>query len=179
MASISVTPSARAASTICSNSIRAPDLDLAEARRAGSVAGAHHLFGLALAAVGNSPQSPVLATGDGVARIPEFGRDAAVAGVLEHADALAVTDLPADFATELEVVTLVVDGPAFVGLHVDAVRRVEDLVERLVAREQADVGHADEREAAPAIGAHAAVGAHFVDCGGGFARGHQAGEEAF
>src|SRR4051812_46566133 len=100
MASISVTPSARAASTICSNSIRAPDLDLAEARWAGSVTGAHHLFGLAFAAVGNAPEGPVLAAGDGVAGIPEFGGDAAVAGVLEHANALTVTDLPADFAAE-------------------------------------------------------------------------------
>ena len=60
-------------------------------------------------------------SGDGGAGVPEFRGDAAVAGILQHADALAVADLPADFAAELEVVALVVDGPAPVGLHVDGV----------------------------------------------------------
>ena len=44
-----------------SSGIRAPDFDLAEARGAGAVAGAHHLLGLALAAVGHAPQRPMLA----------------------------------------------------------------------------------------------------------------------
>src|SRR5579864_5998347 len=116
MPSTSVTPSARAASTtwlkISSACIRAPDFDFAEARGAGAVAGAHDLFGLAFAAVRNAPEGPVLRSGDGGARVPEFGSDAAVAGILEHADALAVADFPADFAAELELVALIVDGPA-------------------------------------------------------------------
>ncbi len=98
--------------------------------------------------------------GDGRAGVPELRGDAAVAGVLQHAHALAVADLPADLAAELEVVALVVDGPAPVGLHVDARGpSAEDFVERLRARLEAHVGHADQRQARPAVGAHAAVGA--------------------
>src|SRR5258708_2980771 len=85
MTSISVTPWERAAASTCSNSIRAPDFDLAEARGAGAVAGAHHLLGLALAAVGDAPEGPMLAVRDPVARIPEFSGDAALTAVLEHA----------------------------------------------------------------------------------------------
>src|ERR1019366_4353530 len=87
-ASISVTPSARAASTTCpkmastSPCIGAPNPDLAKPRRAGAMAGAHHLLGLPFAAIGHSPQRPVTDPGDGRASVPELGRDAAVAGVL-------------------------------------------------------------------------------------------------
>src|SRR5271157_1889117 len=93
--------------------ISAPDLDLAEARRAGPVTRAHHLLRLSFAAVGHAPKRPVLPPGNRLAGIPELGRDAAVARVLQHADALAVPDLPRDLAAELKVIALVVDGPAF------------------------------------------------------------------
>src|SRR5690348_153138 len=87
------TPWARAASSAISkrraNSlrIRAPDFDVAEARGTGAVAGAHHLFGLAFAAVRDAPECPMLASGDGGAGVPELGGNAAVARVFEHADA--------------------------------------------------------------------------------------------
>src|SRR5437773_2634613 len=99
IASISLTPCARAASRTCwnrSSAIRAPNLDLAESRGRRAVAGAHHLLRLAFPAVGHAPQGPVAAIRDGHARVPEFGRDAAVAGVLQHAHAPAVVDLPRD-----------------------------------------------------------------------------------
>src|SRR4051794_27561092 len=98
--SSSVTPCARAASSAISNSrpnslrIRAPDLDVAEPRGTRAVAGAHHLLGLALTAVRHAPQRPMLASRDRHARIPELGRYAAVAGILQHADALAAANLP-------------------------------------------------------------------------------------
>src|SRR5215471_9083758 len=85
ISSRSATPCARAAARAISKKrsnslrIRAPDLDLAETRGARSVAGAHHLLGLSLAAVGNAPESPVLAAGDGRAGVPELRGDAAVA----------------------------------------------------------------------------------------------------
>ena len=116
--------------------------------------------------------------GDSRAGIPELRGDAAVARVLEHADALAVANLPADFAAELEVVALVVDGPTAVGLHVDGVVRVEDLIERLAARLQAHIGHADHWQARPAVRAHASVGAVLPHGCSRFARGHIAREAA-
>src|SRR5262245_1252440 len=176
MTSTSDTPPARAACITCSKiacgstRIGAPYLDLAEARRACAVSGAHYLFGLSLAAVGHAPQRPVLAPGDGGARVPEFGGDTAVTRVLQHADAFAAANLPTDFAAELEVVPLVVNRPAPVGLHVDAVG-IENLFEGLLAGLEADVGHADERNPCPAIGAHAAVGVRVAHDGRGLARG--------
>src|SRR5579862_609046 len=188
VASASATPRARAAVTTRSKmawqraasiGIRASDLDAAETRGAGPVARAHHLLRLPLAAVGRTPQCPMLGTGDGCARIPEFRGDPAVAGILEHADALAAADLPADLAAELEVVALVVDRPAAVSFHVDPmVGAAEDFVERLPAGSQAHIGHADQRQARPAVGAHSAVRARRTYRRGGFARGHVAGEQA-
>src|SRR5580692_4610325 len=96
MASTSVMPRARAASKTWpkiawqrarSIGIGASDLDATEARGAGAVAGAHDLLGLSLAAVGRAPQHPVFRSGDGRAGVPELRRDAAVAGILQHADA--------------------------------------------------------------------------------------------
>ena len=54
----------------------------------------------------------------------------------------------------------------------------EHFVERLLAGQQADVGHADERQPRPTVGAHGAVGARGADGRGGFARGHIADELA-
>src|ERR1700734_3416466 len=123
-----------------STGIRGSHLDVVEARGAGAVAGADHLLGLSLAAIWNAPQHPMIAIGDGGAGIPKLGGDAAVSGVLQHAYAFAVFDLPADFATELEVVALVVDGPTAIGLHVNGMADArEHLVERLFARQQTDV----------------------------------------
>src|ERR1700682_5465837 len=116
MASMSGTPWARAASATLpktasqsafpsgSSGVGAPDADFSEARRASTVAGAHHLLGLPFAAVGYAPQGPMVAPGDGRAGIPELRRNAAIAGVLQHAHALAAADLPADFTAELKVV---------------------------------------------------------------------------
>src|SRR5262245_12283530 len=99
----------------------------------------------------------MLPAGDGGAGIPELGGDAAVARVLQHAAALAIAHFPADLAAELEVVALVVDRPAAVGLHIYAVGRIENLFQRLPAGLEAHVGHPDERKARPPVGAHASV----------------------
>ena len=134
--------------------------NVAEARRRGAVAGAHGLHGLALAAIGRAPERPVVARADGVATIPELRGDAAVAGILEHAAFLAALDLPADLGGELKMVAAIVDGPGAVGLHQDAVVGVGDqVVVAPGAGQQADVGHADDRQAVPAFGAHGAAGA--------------------
>src|SRR5579883_1748702 len=181
IASTSCTPCERAALATCSKTsvarrpssgIGAPDADSAKTRGAGAVPGPHHLLRLSFAAVRNSPQRPVLASGNGGARIPEFRRDSAVARILQHADAFAAADLPADLAPELEVVPFVVDGPAAVRLHVDGMIGIEHFFERLPPRLEADVGHANQRNPRPSIRAHAAVGTRVAHLGGGFARGH-------
>src|SRR5437588_10869396 len=105
--------------------IRAPDFNLAETRRAGAVARAHHLLGRPLAAIRDAPQRPMFGAGDGDAGVPELGRNAAVTRVLEHARAPAVPNLPGDLAAELKVIALVVDRPAAIRLHVNAVA-IED-----------------------------------------------------
>src|ERR1700683_4099733 len=73
-----------------SGGIRGSHFDVVEARGAGDMAGADHLFGRSLAAIGNTPQHPMIAIGDGGAGIPKLRGDTAVGGVLEHASALAV-----------------------------------------------------------------------------------------
>ena len=82
---------------------------------------AHDLLRLPLAAIWRTPQGPLIARADGVERVPEFGCDTRIRRILYHSDAFAVFDFPSDFATELKVVTLVVDRPRTIGLHQDCV----------------------------------------------------------
>src|SRR5580700_9368288 len=159
--------------------ISGSDLDVVETRRAGPMTGTDHLLRLALPAVRHTPQHPMVAIGDGRAGIPELSGDAAVSGVLQHARALAVANLPRDLAAELEVVALVIDRPAAVGLHINgAAHAAQYFFQRLFARKQTDVGHADERQTGPSGGAHGAVGTRLSDGCRGFARGHVTNELA-
>src|SRR5262249_31099107 len=79
-----------------------------------------------------------------------------IGAVLQHSSALAILDLPADLSSELEVVPFVVDGPGTVRLHVNTLVGIGDELfegERLVSRKQADIGHANDRQAIPVLGA--------------------------
>src|SRR5262245_49644486 len=155
-----------------SAAIADPDLHVAEARGRGAVPGGHDLHGFALAAVRQAPEHPAPGAAHGVARSPELGGRAAVGRVLDEAPALAVHDLPSVLGAELEVETPVVDAPRAVGVHENAVlRRRDDLFEIVVARKQAHVGHADEWEMTPPLGAHRAVAGAFADDRRGLARG--------
>ena len=79
---------------------------------------------------------------------------AAVVRVLHHALELAVLDQLAPFAAELELVARIVDGPRAVGAHQHAVLDAADqLLQRLIARLDVEVGHAVDRRAVPAAGA--------------------------
>src|SRR5919198_5568659 len=134
------------------------DLDAPEARRGGAVPDACGLHGLALAAVRRPPQHPFLAARDRVARSPELGRDAGVVRIAVQLRALAVLDPPGHLAPELEVHTLVVDGPRLVREHEHPVLRVgDDLVQRPVPRFDRDVRHPDERKVLPSVGSHRGV----------------------
>src|SRR5579871_1357448 len=117
--------------------------------------------------------------GDGFARIPKLRCNAAVSRILQQTHALAISNFPSDLASELEVVTLVVDGPAPVGLHVNRMAdSAQNLIERLRAGFQAHVRHAYERLTGPSGGAHRTVRARGADSGGRFARGHVSDELA-
>src|SRR4029077_13977999 len=143
------------------------------------MARAHGLHGLALSAVGRAPQCPIVTRADRVAAIPEFRGDAAVAGILDHACFFAVLDFPADFGGELEMVAPVVDGPRPICLHEDGVVSVGDQVPVVpLAWVEADIGHADDRKAIPAFGAHGAAGARLANRGSSLAIAQVASEEA-
>src|SRR5205814_3687859 len=102
-------PYARAASTIflhCFSVIISvlltgvshADLNVTEASRCCAVTGPHGLRGLSFSTVRKTPDNVVLAAADGVAGVPEVWSYATVAGVLQHAHALAVLYLPGDFS---------------------------------------------------------------------------------
>src|SRR5947207_1401294 len=143
--------------------ICATDLDVAKTHRARAVTGPHHLLGLALSTIRRPPQRPVLRAGDGRAGIPELRGDAAIARILQHADALAVAYLPSDFATELKVIPLVINRPALVGFHVDPAVGAKYFIESLLARFQAHVRHPDQRNPRPTVRPHGAVRAGLPD----------------
>src|SRR5436309_3513194 len=103
-----------------SSSMRYSDLDAAKTRGTRAVSSAHHLLWLALAAIRSAPQCPVIPIRDHVAGVPKLSRDAAVTRILQQPGPFATDDLPCHFTTKLEVVTLIVDRPALVRLHVDA-----------------------------------------------------------
>src|SRR5258708_26634362 len=88
----------------------------------------HGLHGLAFSAIGRAPKRPVAKFADRVARIPELGGDAAVAGILQHANFFSAFDFPADFSGKLKLVAAVVDGPGAICLPKDAVVSVGDEV---------------------------------------------------
>src|SRR5215469_17550395 len=144
----------RATNSVSGTLKGAPDLHTAKPRRCRTVSCAHHLLGLALAAIWRSPQCPLICGTDGIHRIPELGRDSRVRGILYHPHSLAALDLPANFASELKIVALVIDRPRTVGLHQNAIigRRDELLqVQRSFSRKYADVRHADHGQPIPAF----------------------------
>ena len=122
---------------------------------------ADDLLRLSFAAVGSSPQRPFVARANGIHGIPELGRDPGIRRVLQHADALAVSDLPPDFAAKLEVVALVVNRPRLIRLQIDGVVGAGNQLferQRLLARQNADVRHPDNGQPVPALGAQRSTG---------------------
>src|ERR1700733_4579456 len=133
----------------------------------------HHLLRLAFAAIWRAPEGPPIAGTDGVQRIPELGGDAGIRWILQHSHSLAVLDLPADFASELKIISTIIDGPGAIRLHQDAmIGGCDQLLQakRLLAWKQADVGHSNHRQTIPAFGAQRSTGAILADGVRGFAR---------
>ena len=120
--------------------------------------GVGNLGGLTFAAVGRAPHHPVIRVADCITAIPKLRGDAGVGAIAQHASHLAVLDLVADLGAELEVVALIVDRPRAVGFHVNAILGIGDQVVKFPRTGlQADVDHADDRDAVPAGGAHAGI----------------------
>src|SRR5258707_9860937 len=93
------------------------DLYVPEPRRCSPVSRAHHLLRLTFATVGRAPESPLVTRTDRVERIPKFRRDPRVRWILQHADTLAVLDLPTHLAAELKIVAPIINRPPAVGRH--------------------------------------------------------------
>src|ERR1700723_1055782 len=155
------------------------DLYISKARRRCAVTGAHGLLRLALAAIRRAPKGPKFARTNRVAAIPEFGGDAAIAGILDHAAFFAAFDFPADFCGELKLVAAIVDGPGAIRFHQNRVVGIGDQIVILPrAWLQAHIGHANDWQAVPAFGAHGAAGAFFADFRGALAITEISGEKA-
>src|SRR5712691_460306 len=137
------------------------------------MASSHDLLRLAFAAIRGAPERPLIVGTDRIERIPELCRDSGIRRILHHADTLAMLDLPTDLAAELKIVAPVVNRPGAVGLHENAVIGGSDQLlegERLLAGQQADVGHANHGQAVPAFGAQRSAGTIFADGMRGLAR---------
>ena len=68
---------------------------------------------------------------DGIARGPEPGGNVGIGSVFIHLTQFAVFDLISQLRAELEIEAFIVDAPAFVGNHVDAIVGIGDqIVER-------------------------------------------------
>ena len=152
--------------------------DAAETGRSHSVADVDGLPGFALAAVRGAQQPPLGVAADRVAAAPERRGHARIGALPQHPAQHPILDLPPDLGSEVEVQAPVVDAPALVGAHQDAVGGVGDeFVERALPRLQVDVRHADEGDAVPSGGAHGPAGL-LLEKGAGLSGGEEAGQPA-
>ena len=63
-----------------------------------------------------------------------------------------------EFDAKLEVQTSIIDTPAFIDAHIDAIIGIgNQVIELPCSRFQAHIGHANHWQAIPAIGTHTAV----------------------
>src|SRR5688500_20216323 len=104
--------------------------------------GVTDLPGLSLAAVRSAPEGPLRLVAKHVQALPELRADAGVGRILDHPSALAILDLPADLATELEIQALVVDRPRAVSVNQDVDLGGRDhLLEAASAGQEIDASH--------------------------------------
>src|SRR5580704_16059729 len=133
----------------------------------------HDLLGLAFAAMRGAPHYPLVPGTDCVHGVPKFRRDSRVGGVFQHSDALAVLDLPSQFAAELKVVALVIDRPRLVGFHVNAVNGIGNELlasQRLLTGKNTDVGHPNDWQPVPAFSPQGSAGSIHADSVRSFTR---------
>ena len=133
----------------------------------------HRLHRLTFSAIRRAPQSPIIARANRVTAIPKFRSDAAITGMLNHSALFAALNFPADFGGKLEMVAAVVDGTGAICFHVNRIVRIRqsDTFIFPFAGMNADVGHANNRQAIPAFRSHRAAAAIQSNARGGFAIG--------
>src|SRR5471032_661292 len=137
-----------------SSGISPKHINIAEHAGRRRMADADHLVWLALAAVRRAQDFDGVGVADGAEVLPEVCGNRPVIRVLDHAFKLAVLDQLTPLATELELVARIVDGPGTVGAHQNAVFDIADqLLQRLIAGLDIQVGHAIDRRTVPAAGA--------------------------
>ncbi len=91
-----------------------PHLDLSESGRRGTVRDMHGLHRFTLAAVRDTPDTPVSSIADGIARIPKFRRYTGVNRIFIHLSQFTILDLPGALDSKLEIEPLVIYRPALV-----------------------------------------------------------------
>src|ERR1700722_3007968 len=134
-------------------------MNIPESRWRSAVPGPHRLHRLTLAAIRRAPQGPVFRIADGVAGIPELRSNPAEARIFQHADFLAVLNLPSNLSGKLKLVSPVINRPRTIGLHQNSVvGALNQIVKIPSARQQTHIGHANNRQTVPALGPHGARG---------------------
>src|SRR5258706_4294625 len=142
------------------------NVDLAEARDRAAVAHRISLSGFAFAIVGGAVQFVRGLASEAVAGLPEIRRARLIGDVPQHLAHFPVPDFPESLAAELEIVTLLINGPASVAENQDAVVHAgHKVVERYVLPRGLEryVGHARKGNAAPTVRMETAVGLRLPD----------------
>src|SRR5581483_3302558 len=137
------------------------DLHIAKTSRRGAVSRAHNLHRLALTTIGRSPHRPLGRPTDGVARTPELRSNTRIGSVFEETSKLAIFNLIRHLYTELEVEAAIINAPAFINAHIQAIVGISNQVVKLPgARLKAHIGHPNHWQTIPPISPHTAVAAH-------------------
>ena len=116
------------------------------------------LTGFSFPAIGCPPHLPVIFVSYGITGIPKVRSYSRVGWILDHRSQLPVSDLPSNLRPELKIDSFVIDRPAPIGGQEQPFIGVSDhLLQGPLSRLQIDIGHADQRDAIPAIGSHRAI----------------------
>src|SRR5580692_9996116 len=134
--------------------IRAAHLNPPKPRRTRPMPRAHHLLRLSLPTMRNPPKHPLLPRTNRIHRPPELSCNSTVSRILQHPHPLAPLDLPANLASKLKVVALVINRPRPVRLHIYPVIGVANQLlasQRLLPRQNTHICHADNRQPVPSL----------------------------
>ncbi len=107
---------------------------------------AHGLHRFALATVGSTPYHPFVVIANGITRSPELRRDTCVSGILQHSSQFAMLNFIGEFDAKLEVQASIIDTPAFIDAHLDAIVGVSNqVIQCPSSRLQTHIRHANHR----------------------------------